>query len=91
VGDWETIAGWNPAALRAVGDDLAAELRRLKGTEAELRAAATPQEWEGEAAEAARRSLAEIERGVLHRVEEFAMLQAAVDDAAKEKVKIKKR
>jgi len=82
VGDWETIAGWNPAALRAVGDDLAAELRRLKGTEAELRAAATPQEWEGEAAEAARRSLAEIERGVLHRVEEFAMLQAAVDDAA---------
>ncbi|WP_028851631.1 alpha/beta hydrolase [Thermocrispum municipale] len=82
MGDWDTIAGWSPAELKAVGDDLAAELKRLRGTEAELRDATTPAEWEGEAAEAAKRSLAEIERGLLHRVEEFAMLRAAVDDAA---------
>lgn len=82
MGDWNVIASWDASGVRAVGDDLAAELATLRGTEAELREAATPKEWDGEGAEAAKRSLSGIERGVLHRVEEFAMLRAAADDAA---------
>lgn len=82
MGDWDIIAGWDASAVRAVGDDLASELKKLRSTEAELRDAATPKEWDGEGAEAAKRSLIGIERGVLHRVEEFAMLRTAVDDAA---------
>lgn len=82
MGDWDKIAQWNAAAVRSISNDLNAQLNKLKGTEAELRAAATPKVWDGEGAEAAKKSLDGIERGVLHRVEEFASLRAATDDAA---------
>lgn len=79
---WNDVRQWSAAGMRAIGDDLTGQLKKLQGTEAELLDAATPSEWEGEGAEAAKRSLDGIEQGVQNRVAEFAALRTAVDDAA---------
>ncbi|MGH3470249.1 MAG: alpha/beta hydrolase, partial [Thermocrispum sp.] len=89
MGDWATIAQWDADAMVAIGDELNAELKKLQGTEAELRDSATPREWNGEGAEAAARSLRGIEQGVQNRVAEYAALRTAVDDAAERIAQVK--
>lgn len=82
MASWEDLERWNVQGMRAVGDDLGERLRKLRATESELRDAATPREWDGDGAAAARKSLAGIEQGLQNRVAEFSALQRAVDDAA---------
>ncbi|MGH3949140.1 MAG: alpha/beta hydrolase [Pseudonocardiaceae bacterium] len=82
MGDWNNLKRWDAAAVQAVADDLNAELKKLQGTAAELRDAATPKQWDGEGAQAAADSLKGIEQGVHNRVAEHAALRTAADDAA---------
>lgn len=79
---WDEVIRWSAPAMQAVGDDLTNRLKKLQGTESELRDATTPREWDGEGASAAKESLQGIEQGLQNRVAEFAALQTAVDDAA---------
>lgn len=82
MGDWNNLKRCDASAVRSIGNDVNAELKKLLGTEAELRESATPRHWDGEGADAAARSLLAIEQGVQNRVAEHSALRTAIDDAA---------
>lgn len=79
---WNSLLRWDAARMQSTGDELTARLKSLQGLESQLRDAATPSDWDGEAATAAQDELRAVEQRLQDRVAEFAAVRAAVDDAA---------